>query len=110
MMSVGTVHAIMESRASRLSSGTVMLILTGFSLWGVGGSLMDYVTCPEETRLAPFRYVSMLVMLFLLAFANRFLTPIMTVCLLSACSLLLVFIDERIHLKTPACEDLRTKE
>ncbi len=110
MMSVGTIHAIMESHASGLSSGTVILLLTGFGLWGVGGFTMDYVTCPEETRSAPFRYVGMLAMFFLLAFANRFLTPVMTVCLLSTCSLLLVFIDERIHLKTPTCEDHQTKE
>jgi hypothetical protein len=110
MMSVGTVHAIIESHASGLSSGTVILLLTGFGLWGVGGFTMDYVTCPEETRSAPFRYVGMLAMLFLLAFANRFLTPVMTVCLLSTCSLLLVFIDERIHLKTSSCKDLQTKE
>lgn len=110
MMSTGTIHAIMESHASLLSSGTVMLLLAGFGLWAAGGFLMDHVTCPEETRTAPFRYASVFGMLIVLASANRFLTPLMTVGLLSVSSLLFVFIDERRRLKTSLSKDLRTEE
>ena len=76
MMSVGTLHAIMESHASLLSSGTVMLILAGFALWGAGAFMMEYVTCPEEARSAPYRYVGMAGMVFFLAWAYRFLSPV----------------------------------
>ena len=110
MMSVGTLHAIMESHASLLSSGTVMLLLAGFGLWGAGGFMMDYVTCPEEARSAPYRYVGMTGVLFFLAWADRFLSPVMMVGLVAACFLLLLFIHERTHLRNSTSEDLRTKE
>jgi hypothetical protein len=58
-----------------------------YGLWAAGGFLMDQVTCPEETRSAPFRYASVFGMLIVLGSANRFLAPVLTVGLLSAGSL-----------------------
>ena len=58
---------------------------------------MEYVTCPEEARSAPYRYVGMAGMVFFLAWADRFLSPVVMVGLMSACFLLLVFIHERRH-------------
>jgi len=110
MMSVGTVRAITESHAFLLSSGTITLLLAGFGLWAAGGFLMDNVTCPEEARSAPSRYAAVFGMLIVLASTNRFLTPVMTVGLLSVSSLLFVFIDERTRLKTSVSKDLRMKE
>ena len=106
LMSVGTLHAIMESHASRLSAGTLMLLLAGLALWGAGSFLMEYVTRPEEARSAPYRYVGMAGMIFFLPWANRFLSPVLMVGLVSGCFLLLVFIHERRHLNDSATGDL----
>ena len=97
MLSVGTLHAITESHASHLSSGTLRLFLAGLVLWGTGGFMMEYVTCPEEARSAPYRYVIMTAMVFFLPWAGTFLSPLLMAGFLSGCFLLFVLIHERAH-------------
>ena len=100
MMSTGTLNAIMASHEPFLSPATVMLLLAGFGLWGLGGFLMDYVTSHEIIRAAPVRYLGVAGMIVLLIMASKFLTPAVMLGFISSCSLLLVFMDEKTHLTT----------